>query len=333
MFDRVSRLERRFKQIAAQLNPYELQSEGEGETLNDASLQDDLYARHRSHRFLSYYSEAGIRRAFLAYGITQALRQRGFDTLYFELLLDDPCRHQVKVYYRPDRQPESLLIDLALHITSSQALMDYPRERRVELLVIDWLMLQDPRLHGSEQRLLPGQRHPGLGLGLEFGALIGQIAQRLKLDGCLTTPAWFHNAVFYQIRYQFVNPAAEGYFRALLRDSADHSVEDVSWAIELGAVYEQSDLLMRPSAPTTTARRLASLAGTPPTNFRDSATLSRKDLSLLPLHWQGRPMIWPMSETLQRYFLRPAWKGHRDAIFDGVHFRVDWPLVMRRLEG
>lgn len=385
MFDRVSRLERRFKRIAESLRPFELQGEGDDTPLDEAALQEELYSRHHSHRVLGYYSEHGIRKAFDAYGITSALRERGFDTYFLELLVEDPGRHQVRVYYRPERTPEHLLVDLAVHVSTARELVDCPKAHQVDLLVVDWLMLQDPRLSSADSPLLPGQRHPGLGMGLEFGALIGQIAHRLELDGCLTSPAWFHNAVFYQIRYHFVSPAIEGYFRALLRDTAGHPIEHVSWAIELGAVYEiPGETVVVPreptkaeSLPTVSGQAGALPAGSLPTgstpagstpagstrgapSLRDKAQRMRQEVGrVIPpqsapamkaldgqttppiitsvppgarrLHWRGHPMIWPMSEGLQAYFERAAWKGHRDAIFDGVRFYVDWDHVYAQL--
>lgn len=305
MFNRISQIERRFRRIAATLKPFELQADDEQSPLASDALNNALFTRAQSYRLLGYYSETGIRRALEVYGITAQLAARGFPTLHYRMNLDDPRHHQLQIFYRSSCDPDSLLVDLALHCGSARELETFPRAYRVELLVIDWLMLQDPRIDAGPERLLPGQKHPGLGLGLEFGGLLSQVAQRLKLDGLLAFPAWFHNAAFYQLRYHFVSPVMEGRFRALLRDTRGHEVHEISWAVELGCVFEH-------------------LRG----------DLDKSHVPGKVFRWAGRPMVWVTGESegaqaLTRYFERPAWRGQRDAIFDGVFFTVDWDAVAR----
>lgn len=292
MFDRVSRLERRFRRIGHALEPLELQAEEPVELLN---LEQELFTGARSHRFLGYYSEKGILTALEAYGILPALRDRGIPAVTLRCLLDDPSHHRMLLYRRPEAEPDDLLVDLALHVAVGTERLQLATSGPVRLLVIDWLMLQDPRLSSEVAQLFPGQRHPGLGLGLEFGALLGQIARRLALDGLLTSPAWFHNASFYQRRYRYLNPVVQGAFEALQQDLAPLDLVTASWAVELGCVLEHQAV---ESSPTGQLVR--------------------------PFHWLGRPMLWAHTPQVGHHFERPAWRGARDAMRAGVSYSVDW---------
>lgn len=302
MFDRVSILERRFRRIARSLKPFELQRIDEPVALTEADIFGEVVGQARAHRFLGYYSDAGLRRVFEAYGLSGQLAEKGFPALRLELLLDDPFRHRLKVYAEGESGGRGLIMDFAAHLGTGRELGQPGPDWGGELLVIDWLMLQDPRTPAEGCRLLPGQRCPGLGLGLEVGTLITQIAHRLNLDGCLAFPAWYHNAAFYHHRYRFVSPAVEGRFRALERDSAGIPIDEVSWAIELGAVTE---------------RMLGAHGGSP----------------WQVLRWQGRPMLYCLSPQLRAFFEDEAWKGIRDATRDGVQFYLDREKARALREG
>lgn len=301
MFDRASRLERRFRQIGQELEPLALQAEDQSGLL---TLEQELFTGARAHRFLGYYSEKGILTALEAYGISAALQKKGIPKLTIRCILDDPSHHRVLIYKSAKATPDDLLVDLALHVAAGVEVAQVSQRSPVRLLVIDWLMLQDPRLPPDNSNLFPGQKHPGLGLGMEFGALLGQIARRLHLDGLLTYPAWYHNAAFYQLRYQYLNPVVQGGFEALQQDLGELEQITASWAVELGCVLEHQAVENSPTGQLTHV-----------------------------LSWQGRPMLWPHAPVLAALFDRPAWRGARDAMRAGVHYSVDWDRLKRLRPG
>ncbi len=347
MLERSSRLERRFQGIAETLRPFDLQFLEDEPPLSERELFGELYGVARSGRFLGYYSHAGVMKALEAYGLIAMLEARGLRDLQLELDVSDPVHHRLRVYAAGRQAPETLLIDLAIHLGSSRELKPDGLVPRAELLVIDWLTLQNPLLPHDLEDLLPGQRFQGLGIGLEIGALIGRIAHRLKLDGCLATPAWYHNAVFYSQRYRFVEPVMEGRFRAIQRDTRGLDVSDVSWAFELDCVLE--DL----TAPPVAERRGRAWAEVLKA-LRNHASIGaiREALSkalnqalrqpapqpevagnppqpLELVRWSGHQQVWALSPALEAYFEAPPWRGIRDAVRDGTRFQIDLEQLHR----
>ncbi len=301
MFDRITQIERRFKRISENLRPFDLQYLDEDVELTEEDLLGELTGRGQATRFLGYYSRGGITRALEAYGIYALLRERGYEDPQLEWELTDMASHRLRIYDGPDRGPANLLVDFAAHIGSarnaSSVGCNEPLPDRIELLVIDWLMLQDPRRPSGREDLLPGQRHPGLGIGKEIGVLIGRIAHRLKLDGCMATPAWYHNALAYSSRYSFLAPAVEGRFRALRRDTAHLPLLKVAWAVEWGCLQ----IVDAPPA-----------AGGGAENARPR-----------PVTWEGRCQVWAFAPALVAHFRNPAYKGVRDAVRDSTRFVID----------
>ncbi len=300
MFDRITQIEWRFKRIAESIRPFDLQYLDEDPELSEEDVLGELTGRGRASRFLGYYSRSGIQHALDAYGIHALLKERGYADPQLEWDLSDPARHRLTIHDGPGRGPQHLLIDFAAHIGSCRDLPipvgNTAGTDRVALLVIDWLMLQDPRRTSDVRDLLPGQNHPGLGIAKEIGVLIGRIAHRLRLDGCMATPAWYHNALAYSPRYSFVEPTVEGRFRALRRDTRHLPLHKVSWAVEWGCL------------------RLADLE-TP----RDEGG----EHTSRPVRWEGRCQVWAFSEPVIAHFRSPSYKGLRDAILDATRFRID----------
>jgi hypothetical protein len=128
------------------------------------------------------------------------------------------------------------------------------------VLAVEWLLLQDPFASFTLERPhLPGQQHPGLGLGPEVGEMVRQCAQRLGLAGVLARPAHFHNAR-RAAGFRFVDPVAEGSFQALDALLARLPLEEASALVDAGSVgracgarmtWEAADQLLPVSEETT----------------------------------------------------------------------------------
>ena len=302
MFDPITRLEWRFRRIAENLRPFDLQFLDETSEITEDDLFGELTGRGQASKFLGYYSLGGIDRALRAYGIYALLQQRGYHDPQLEWDLTDGSRHCLRVYDGPGRERTELLIEFAAHIGTGARPQDgsarEPVPENITLLVIDWLTLQDPRRKFEPAMLLPGQVYPGLGIGKEIGVLIGRIARRLGLDGCMATPAWFHNALAYSARYSFVAPAVEGRFRALRRDTRRRPLHQVAWAMEWGCIKRSQD-------------------------STDHGNGGPNPGHLVPVAWEGRCQVWAFSRALVAHFRNPAYKGVRDAVMDGSRFIFD----------
>ena len=84
------------------------------------------------------------------------------------------------------------------------------------MLVIEWLLLQNPRAHfGPYRRPLPGQKHPGLGLLKEVFGWLVVMGEVLELDGIYYVPSSYHVAIQSRRRVRFLKPEHEAWMQAL----------------------------------------------------------------------------------------------------------------------
>jgi hypothetical protein len=223
----------RRRAIARRLSPYILRASSENSRSLSSPKDAGLY--------LGYYSPSGIAQAFEAYGVYAALRQLGFDQIQLQLQTSDPFEHRLTLY---DGAPEAQQLLHEIVVRRRRLNFDASESRfggqRFEMLGIEWICLQNPRQAFSAARpALPGQQHPGLGLGQLVLDLLQLTAERLELDGIVAIPAWFHNAVFYHTRFRYLSLETEARLQALYRQLVRPlGLHRTAWAIENGQVRE-----------------------------------------------------------------------------------------------
>lgn len=226
-----------FARIAASLPGEALGFESEI-TLEDVLL--DLGAATQPRRLLGFYSAEGIEHAWSRYGLFDHLERLGFYDFRVAIDLTEG-RDRLRLYGRhaPEagelagKPKEHMLIECVLE----RAVVD---ERPV--LLVHWLTMQNPTIpFGDDVRPLPGQRHPGLGLGREAAEILRLMAQRLGLVGVAFQPSWYHMAHVAPGACQFVDPARQGRFEALKRDLADVPLADATRAVADGRVFFEGE--------------------------------------------------------------------------------------------
>lgn len=206
----------RYRRTARLFRPEELRGDdagsGDGDAdwgLTEEDVLGPLAGSGGRHRFLDYYSPHGAELALERTGFLDRVRRLGFPQPTLELDLDNPAGETVRMYGAPDRQ--ELLMELRVR-----------RDRAVlpgfELLRIEWLLLQNPRVGFTRERpRLPGQRHPGLGLLEDVVALLILVCDRLDLDGLYFIPSHYHLAAQSRRFLRFLEPRHEALFRELER--------------------------------------------------------------------------------------------------------------------
>ncbi len=194
--------------------------------------------------FLGYYSPEGIQYALERYGIFDELRKRGFDQFLLDVDTTDPYRHRLALYYQK-KDEDHLLAEVVLRRKVITLYPPFPSSiygRQYEMLQVEWLVLQDPSRSFTPQRpRLPGQTHPGLGVGEMVVTLLMIVCWRLRLAGVLNVPEHFHNAYMYSSVFYFVDPEDNGRLKAIARDLLKNSKRNLakaSWAIDFGCVLE-----------------------------------------------------------------------------------------------
>jgi hypothetical protein len=159
--------------------------------------------------------------------------------------LDNPAGQTVRIY--GDTDEEELLTEL-------RARRDRQTVPGAELLRVEWILLQNPRVSfggpGCEHREpLPGQRHPGLGLLRDTMALLVLICDRLGLAGISFVPSHYHMAAQAEEYLEFLDPEDAERYRAF-REAVGHlPLGDATRAIDQGRVVDTSD--GEPGEPVT----------------------------------------------------------------------------------
>lgn len=222
----------RYRYLARLLTPEELTADPEaGWSLTEEDVYGSLAGPPRPSRFLGYYSRYGIELALEKAGLFDRLRSLGFPRPTLDLDLANPTGETVRLFSDADRG--ELLVELRAR-----------RDRRtlpgMEMLRVEWLLLQNPRARFQPDRPpLPGQSHPGLGMLTDAVAFLVLACERLDLDGLLFVPAHFHLAAQSQRLLHFVDPADEARFRALCEALGDRPLAEATRLVTEGKVSDR----------------------------------------------------------------------------------------------
>ncbi len=221
----------RYRFLASRLTPAALTQQAAGNEwgLTEEDILPGSRSARRPTRFLGYYSPYGIELALESYGFLPRLRAMGFSHPRLAFDLENPAGETLRVFADDTRQ--ELLVELRVR-----------RDRRLEgleLLSIEWLLLQNPRAgFGPERPPLPGQSHPGLGMLREVIALLVLACERVGLDGLVFVPAHFHIAAQSNRYVRFLSPAAAERFQAMREALAGLPLMEATHAVEQGCLVD-----------------------------------------------------------------------------------------------
>jgi acetoin utilization deacetylase AcuC-like enzyme len=157
----------RFRALSPELRRAENADDGLAFTLSEEDLAGLVPGALRPTRFLSLFSRHGVELMLERAQILPLLRARGFRRLRVELVPESQPADPRGL----DAGDDSATLRIVCEDRGEERLVEL-RARRgrgvvpgLELVAIEWLLLQNPRESFSERRpRLPGQEHPGLGL-------------------------------------------------------------------------------------------------------------------------------------------------------------------------
>ncbi len=227
---------KRYRYISRGIDPQEL-SGGAGATSDDnfGLTEEDVFlpgwAGRKETRFLGFYTKHGLELVFERAGFLNRLRDLGFAHPTLALQLDDPGGQTLRIYGGPDHR--ELLVELRLR-----------RDRRslsgLELLSVEWLLLQNPRAHFTDagRAKMPGQSHPGLGMLGDVAAMLQVACERLHLDGLVFVPSQFHVAAYGRGYLTFLDADVKARFEALLRLFRGVALPEATRAVAEGRVVD-----------------------------------------------------------------------------------------------
>jgi len=198
--------------------------------------------------FLGKYTLSEVFAVLAKKSFFKEARKRNLWPLVFEMDSSAFPLQRIQVFLR-EKKPDNLIVDLKI-----KEGVFVPRDRPVpgfalretKSLIVEWLTLQNPAAEFSEKRgSLPGQRHPGLGIGKKVMDLFIFLAKLTRKDGILAFPAFYHNAVLFSRYFHFYSPEKEGEVQSIRRTFSHMPIKQLAWAVHLnclrtaaGAVYE-----------------------------------------------------------------------------------------------
>ena len=220
---------KRFRRVlGGMVSPQEKPSSGGAFRLSSEDLGEIFPNMAPPGRFLGHFTRQGVELALERLGILRQIRLRGYPNPYLELDLDHPLGHTVRLWNSPLRR--ELLMELRVS-RDSRAIPG------MEVLKIEWLLLQNPRARFTPERPpLPGQEHPGLGILKDVLAALVVVCENLGLDGIYYVPSHYHVAAQSREMVRFLEPEHEALCRALERAFRGMPLARATREIEAGRV-------------------------------------------------------------------------------------------------
>ena len=287
----------RYEQIYGELTRADLQKGSQG--LDELSLGPDLFG-HDPDRWLGFYTLEGLQIALEEYGLIDDLKHLGVRDTEITIRTSDPDEQLFRLHCK-DPPVEAPLVELLVRrdfLRPHSPLADRIDASPLPVLTVTWLMLQNPCAPFTARRPpLPGQQHPGLGVGAQVLEMLRNICHRLDLAAIVTVPSYFHNALFYSEEFFHFDPFLQGSFSALCRDlipKLKNDVTAVSWAVHWKLVKNRAE---------------------------DDA----------PFRWFHDLMVSPVSEDLVDYFTDRAYRRDVQRALTRHSFDVDRDALDEKL--
>jgi len=222
-------------------------------------------------RFLASLSRQTVELHLERLGILGQLRARGFRRLRVDLSFDGGLGDTLRVWCEDG--PDELLVELRVR-RSSQPIPE------MEVLVVEWLLLQNPRAFFSDRRpRLPGQQYPGLGLLKDILGWLVVVCETQRLDGVYYVAGHYHIAMQSRHRVGFLRPEHAARASALTAALDGRTLAEAANALLAGhAVRDQDgrDVVWEPAPMVLpVSERLSSLVGGPEYQARVAAAAER----------------------------------------------------------
>jgi hypothetical protein len=251
---------------------------------------EDMVPETTPAKLLGYYSADGITYALRELGISGIVEQLGFRDFQVKVTGDAWCQ-----LFRINASAEGkthLIAEGRFRKTSGPLpgdtfLKKEYGEKTYSLVIIEWFLLQNPLAEFSPHKpQLPEQVFPGLGIKDEVMEILFAVARRLELDAYILNAMFLHNAFIYSPEFFFCNPKRQAEYLAIKRDAQDHSLQDLTLAVEGGFVYLQGQEE--------------------------------------PYRWTGDTMVRPLSKELSGAFHRYGYRQLVENMAEEINYHFDW---------
>jgi len=264
--------------------------------IGEKDILADLTEEKGTSLFLGRYSMTEAIAVLGKRNFFKEARKRNLWPLAFDL---DSSEYPVQRFqiFLEERKPENLIVDLKIregHLAPRDYLHLDPAFYKYNFLIFEWFALQNPLVKFSEKRPpLPGQQHPGLGLGKKVVDLFVYLARLTRKDGLLAFPAYFHNALLFSRYFYFLNP--EKYAEVLAVEKAFPKIpfKHLAWIVHFNCLKQDNDKTYE---------------------------------------WKAEEQVYPINRALKNYFDSRAYKNRAKNSQKKWHFTIDWDCYEKKLD-
>jgi hypothetical protein len=264
--------------------------------IGEADIFSSLTSEKSSSLFLGRYSMAEVQAVLGKRGFFKEAEKRGLLPLVFELDSSNFPVQRLRIFHE-QALPDRVIVDLKMregHLTPKDYLRLDPSFFRFSFLIFEWLTIQDPLVEFSDRRPpLPGQEHPGLGMGKKVVDVFSYLARLSRRDGLLAFPAYFHNALLFSRYFAFLNPEKAAEIQAIKNAFPRISFKHMAWMVYLNCL-----------------------------RHADGKTYE----------WRAEEQVHPLDKTLKAYFDSKAYKDAYKQRLKTLSFVIDWAGYEKKLD-
>lgn len=209
-------------------------------TLSESDIINGGVFNHKKHLFLGVYSTAVIEGMIEKYKVREYFENKGIYNLSWHINMNDPYVHRFVLLSENDGVKHKL-IEVVLQKKNLKLPVDKNNFVNLEFLHVEWLMMQNPYKAFSQNRPpLPGQKSPGLGVGLHILQILFHLAKKANTHGLINSPNYLHTAIFFSRAFHFMDPKVEAFMQIIKYQKLPHyNHYTLSWADEYGAIQHK----------------------------------------------------------------------------------------------
>ncbi len=264
--------------------------------LEEKDILAGLVEEKGSSLFLGRYSMTEVASVLGRRNFFQEARKRNLWPLSFILDSSEYPVQRYQIFLR-EAGPQNLIVDLKIREGPLKHRDNPPFPSEFfgfEFLVLEWLTLQNPLLQFSRKRPpLPGQEHPGLGLGKKVVDIFVYLARLTHKDGVLAFPAYFHNALLFTRYFHFLNPEKQAEVLAIEKSFPDIPFKHLAWIVYLNCMREEGDRIFE---------------------------------------WRAEEQVYALNRSLREYFDSRAYKQAVKSQMTKRRFSIDWGCYEKKVD-
>jgi hypothetical protein len=264
--------------------------------IGESDILSDLTSDKSSSLFLGRYSMTEVMAVLGKRNFFKEAERRGLWPLAFDLDSSNYPVQRLQIFHEQKRV-DRVIVDLKIregHLTPKDYLHLDPSFFRYSFLIFEWLTIQDPLLNFSEKRPpLPGQEHPGLGLGKKVVDVFSYLARLSRQDGLLAFPAYFHNALLFSRYFSFLNPEKAAEIQAIKNAFPSIPFKHMAWIVYLNCL---------------------------------------RNADGKAYEWRAEEQVHPLEKTLRAYFDAKIYKDRFKQHLKRLSFTIDWEGYEQKLD-